>query len=77
MLWYLEFAVNILICAVACALEREGQEGWGIGWGWRSTGECGRTASFLVNYHVGSHAFGSENMSGRNRIISFDFAEEY
>ena len=68
MLCYLEFAVSILICAAVCALER-GARGLGIGWGWRSAGECGRTASFLVNYHVGSHAFGSENMSGRNRVV--------
>jgi len=72
MLCYLEFAASILICAAVCALERGKRLGLEI--------ECGRTASFLVmngNYHVGSHAFGSENMSSRWHIISLDFAEEY
>ena len=62
MLCYLEFAVSILICAAVCALERGKRLGLEI--------ECGRTASFLVmngNYHVGSHAFGSENMEEPSR----------
>jgi len=62
MLCYLEFAASILICAAVCALERGKRLGLEI--------ECGRTASFLVmngNYHVGSHAFGSENMEEPSR----------
>jgi len=67
------------LCGCLCSRERGKRAGHRLGLEicWR---ECGRTASFLVmngNYHVGSHAFGSENMSSRWHIISLDFAEEY